>query len=90
MATETCTACARRPSRYAAGDAGAVCARCYVRSRSVVSRALMTAAVVGSVLTLLNQGDVLLGGDFPPALFWKIPLTYAVPYAVTTWGALTR
>ncbi|MEX2229974.1 MAG: nitrate/nitrite transporter NrtS [Dehalococcoidia bacterium] len=53
-------------------------------------RAVKTALVVGTVLTLLNQGDVLLGGNFPAALFWKIPLTYAVPYAVTTWGALTR
>ena len=67
-----------------------MCARCYVGSRAVVRRAFVTAAVVGSVLTLLNQGDVLLAGDFPPALLWKIPLTYAVPYVVTTWGALTR
>lgn len=90
MLAEPCAACARRPSRHATGDGRAACTRCYIRSRAVVHRALITALVVGSLLTLLNQGDVLLGGDLPPALLWKIPLTYAVPYAVTTWGALTR
>jgi hypothetical protein len=46
--------------------------------------------VVGSVLTALNQGDVLFSGSWPDALYWKVPLTYATPVAVATWGALTN
>jgi hypothetical protein len=50
-------------------------------------KALITALVVGSVLTLINHGDQLFAGDFPPA--WKVLLTYITPYCVTTWGAFT-
>lgn len=36
----------------------------------------------------INQGNLLLAGDVPTTLLWKIPLTYAVPFCVATWGAL--
>jgi hypothetical protein len=44
--------------------------------------------VVGTVLVAINQGTVLAKGDFPASLYWKIPLTYLVPFCVATWGAL--
>jgi len=46
------------------------------------------ALVVGTLLTAINQGDVLLAGLWPTALLWKVPLTYAVPFVVATLGAL--
>ena len=39
---------------------------------------------------VINQGDVLTAGSWPPALAWKIPLTYLVPFIVATWSALTN
>jgi hypothetical protein len=51
-------------------------------------RSLAIALVVGTLLTAINQGNVILSGDLPGALAWKIPLTYAVPYCVATLGAL--
>lgn len=54
----------------------------------VLRTALITSAVVGTVLTTINQGNVLLNGHFPTELWWKIPLTYGVPYLVATWSAL--
>ncbi len=50
--------------------------------------ALVTAAIVGTTLTAINQGNVLLSGAFPPILYWKIPLTFSVPYLVSTTSAL--
>jgi hypothetical protein len=50
-------------------------------------KALFTALVVGTILTTINHGDVILSGTVPP--FWKMILTYCVPYCVTTWGAVT-
>jgi hypothetical protein len=44
--------------------------------------------IVGSVLLAINQGDALLAGAWSPALLWKIPLIYSVPFIVATWGAL--
>ena len=50
-----------------------------------VSRALKVAAVVGSILVLINQGDLILQGKLPP--IWKLLLTYCVPYSVSTYSA---
>lgn len=50
-------------------------------------KALATALVVGSILTLINHGDQVSAGSFPP--IWKVLLTYMTPYCVTTWGAVT-
>lgn len=50
-------------------------------------KAVLTALVVGTILTTINHGDVILSGTAPPA--WKVVLTYCVPYCVTTWGAVT-
>jgi hypothetical protein len=56
----------------------------------MLKRSLKAAIVVGTVLTALNQGDVLLAGDLSNALYWKIPLTYCVPFLVATYGALVN
>jgi len=48
--------------------------------------ALLAALVVGTILTAINHGDVILAGGAPPVL--KMALTYCVPYCVATWGAI--
>ena len=48
-------------------------------------KAFFTALVVGTVLTVINHGDVILSGNYPPPL--KVLLTYCVPFCVTTWGS---
>jgi len=48
---------------------------------------LFVALIVGTVLNLINQGEVLFGdGKLNLA---KIILTYAVPYCVATYGAVS-
>ena len=50
-------------------------------------KAFYSALVVGSILTSINHGDIILSGEYP---YWpKVLLTYFVPYCVTTWGAIT-
>ena len=50
-------------------------------------KAFYSSLVVGSILTGINHGDMILSGEFPS---WpKVVLTYFVPYCVTTWGAIT-
>ena len=65
------------------------CIFCALRHRPMVKRSCIAAAVVGTVLTLLNQGDILISGNLNSALYWKIPLTYCVPFLVASYGALT-
>ncbi|MEE8189089.1 MAG: nitrate/nitrite transporter NrtS [Kiloniellales bacterium] len=43
--------------------------------------------VVGSILTAINHGDVILAGEQPDYI--KVALTYLVPYCVATYGAVT-
>jgi hypothetical protein len=54
----------------------------------MLRRSFFTALVVGSILTAINHGNTIAGGDIPADLYWKIPLTYCVPFCVATWGAL--
>ena len=49
-------------------------------------KAFLTACFVGTILTLINHGDLILSGQTPHPL--KILLTYLVPYCVTTWGSI--
>lgn len=55
-------------------------------------RALLVSAGVGTALVALNQGDVLLAAlsdaALPPALAWKVPLTYLVPFLVSFGSSL--
>ena len=82
-----CSSCDKRTAGFVlAGRAR--CLWCFLRYGPMLWRSLLTALVVGTILTAINQGTVLADGDFPAELFWKVPLTYCVPFCVATWGAL--
>ena len=67
------------------------CARCSLLSQALMRRSAAVALVVGTALVALNQGDAILAGTFPFESSWyKIPLTYAVPFCVATYGALAN
>ncbi|HVB10763.1 MAG TPA: nitrate/nitrite transporter NrtS [Bacillota bacterium] len=65
------------------------CGRCALLQPPLVRNGVKVAAAVGSLLTLINQGDVLARGVITPLVLVKIVLTYMVPYAVATYGALS-
>ncbi len=60
--------------------------RCCI-SDGVPKRSLVVALVVGTILNLINQGDALFGGAHLNLV--KLILTFAVPYAVATYGAVS-
>lgn len=64
------------------------CLRHGIAHPPLFKTAVLTALVVGTILTAINQGNILLDGRFPAQLYWKIPLTFCVPYSVATWSAL--
>jgi len=70
---------------------GAVrCLRCALCYGPMLRRSAATALVVGTVLVAINQGAMLAAGAGGSRLLWQIPLTYAVPFCVATWGALSN
>ena len=84
------------PTTATIPDAGAQagqfykCFFCAVRHWALLRRSLTVAVVVGTIITSLNQGDVIFAGDWKAALYWKVPLTYCVPFCVATYGALSN
>ncbi|MEO0664679.1 MAG: nitrate/nitrite transporter NrtS [Pseudomonadota bacterium] len=52
----------------------------------VLKRSALVSVIVGSALNLINQPEAIFG----PAqiVWWKLALTYAVPFLVATYGAM--
>ncbi len=57
--------------------------------RGIVLRGLKVGAIVGTILVAINQGDMILSGQLEASAVWKIPLTYLVPYCVSTYGGVS-
>ncbi len=53
-------------------------------SKTSLRRACKVSAIVGTLLVFINQGDIFLAGSMPP--LWKILLTYAVPFSVSSYS----
>jgi hypothetical protein len=53
----------------------------------VPKRSLVVALIVGTILNLINQGDALVAGT--RLNLTKLILTFVVPYAVATYGAVS-
>jgi hypothetical protein len=57
-------------------------------ARPTLRRTARIAAVVGLVLTGINEGDVLLRGHLSAAIGVKIALNFVVPFVVSNLGVL--
>ena len=53
-------------------------------SKSVVSRAIKVAIIVGVILAFINHGGVILSGSITSECWIKMLLTCFVPYAVSS------
>jgi len=92
--TQSCVDCGRevKPGRsFLFRTPGGLARKCLMdamRHGPMLKRSLVVCLVVGTILTLINNGDTLLVGDWRTSFYWKIPLTYATPFLVATAGAL--
>ncbi len=95
VSDEKCSSCERglhagRRFAMPAGE-GPICTRCAMIDGTMLRRSAIVATLVGTLLVLLNQGDVMLApGPLAPSLYWRIPATYLVPFCVATYGALAN
>ena len=67
----------------AARDALRICLR-----REHLRRTIKIALVVGTILTLINQLDVIVKGDATTLTWVKAGLNYCVPFIVSNLGLL--
>jgi hypothetical protein len=54
----------------------------------VRKRALKVALIVGSILAVINHGDVVLAGTATATVWIKVVLTFVVPYCVATFASV--
>jgi hypothetical protein len=66
-----------------AREALSICLR-----REHLRRTLQIAAVVGTILTIINQADVIIRGDATALTWVKAALNYCVPFVVSNLGLL--
>jgi hypothetical protein len=89
----TCAICGRGARyRFAGAESGNAadlrCLRHALFYPAVFRRAIGVATVVGTILFLINQLDVVLAGHVTALVVAKILLTYLVPFSVSTYSAL--
>lgn len=70
-------------ARMGIGEALSICMR-----REHLRRTLRIALVVGVVLTLINQADVIIGGDASALTWIKVGANFCVPFVVSNLGLL--
>jgi hypothetical protein len=56
--------------------------------REHLRRTVRIALVVGTILTLINQADVIIRGDATALTWVKAALNYCVPFIVSNLGLL--
>lgn len=61
----------------------------FVFHRKIARTAVYTSLVVGTLLTIINQGDIYVAHHVTGLVLLKTVLTYIVPYCVATFGALS-
>ncbi len=62
---------------------------CRLVLRGVTSRtSARVALVVGTILTLVNQGSVIAGGDATAATWVRVGVNYLIPFVVSSIGYL--
>ena len=58
-------------------------------NKKIFYNAIKIAAVVGIILNLINQGEYLIHLDFEHVNFFKLGLTFLVPFCVSSYTAIS-
>lgn len=78
------------PPRSANGNPGRVSeAVGYCCQPQHLRRTVRIALVVGLLLTAINQGDVIAGGEATPGTWLKCAMNFMVPFVVSNLGLLS-
>ena len=57
--------------------------------RMVVRRTVRIALLVGTILSAVNQGGVLLAGDASGMTWLRVAVNYVIPFCVSNAGVLS-
>ncbi|HIP30902.1 MAG TPA: hypothetical protein EYG93_01890 [Sulfurospirillum arcachonense] len=57
--------------------------------KHIIKQSTKIAIVVGTILNIINQGDYIFNMMFEHINYFKVGLTYVVPFCVSTYTAIT-
>ena len=57
--------------------------------KDVVRRGIKVGLFVGTVLVVINQGNLMLAGEWSSEMLLKTLMTYIVPYCVSTYASVS-
>jgi hypothetical protein len=77
----------RAPLRLKASSGGLRLFLSLAGDRPTIAGGLKVAVVVGTALNVINQGEPLLALRFDEVRWWKVGLTYLVPFCVSVFSA---
>jgi hypothetical protein len=58
-------------------------------SRTTLRKTVRIALIVGTLLSLINQGSVIFGGHATTATWIRVGMNYVVPFCVSSIGFLS-
>jgi len=61
----------------------------FASKSSTVKKGLMVSLVVGTVLNVINQGDIFIYQKWESLNFFKLLLTYVTPFLVSVYSTAT-
>ncbi len=61
----------------------------YCLTPAHLRRTVLIGLVVGTILTLVNQSDVILAGEAGPTTALKVAANYVIPFIVSNLGLLS-
>jgi hypothetical protein len=56
--------------------------------KNTIQSALKVSLIVGVILNLINQGDAIFAMDFGHINYYKLILTFAVPFIVSVYASI--
>lgn len=58
-------------------------------AKTTLRKTLKIAVIVGTLLSLINQGSVITGGEATAATWVRVGMNYIVPFCVSSTGFLS-
>lgn len=58
-------------------------------TRPAIKKGLMLSLIVGTILNIINQGDMIIYQHFDHINYFKIILTYITPFLVSVYSTAT-
>jgi len=61
----------------------------YLFNKKTLKKGILISAIVGSILNIINQGELIMTHQWDKISFFKLCLTYLTPFTVSVYSTTT-